>query len=73
MTTPKLGQSTCECGACHRYFTTTANFDKHRAGEYGGGQYCNDPADVGLVQRANGAWGGPPMSEAQKQARGWVA
>lgn len=72
MKTPKLGQATCECPACHRFFTTTTNFDRHRTGEYGGGRVCLDPAEVGLVLRDNGAWGGPPMTETEKARMGWV-
>lgn len=29
------GSQTCECPTCGRFFSTTANFDRHREGDYG--------------------------------------
>lgn len=73
--TPKLGEHVCQCGACKRYFTRTSTFDQHRAWHPEDGtdetnrrRICLDPETVGLIQRDNGAWGGPPMTDEQKAA-----
>lgn len=83
---PLLGRErACQCAACGRYFTTTANFDRHRAWSDENGstwrarsrpaQYdqrcCLNPADVGLVPRDNGHWGTPPMTPQERTERGW--
>lgn len=66
-----VGQSMCQCSACKRYFTTTANFDRHRAW-VGSKRTCRNPAECGLVLRDTGHWGAPPMTEQQKADRGWA-
>lgn len=84
--TPRLGERVCKCAACGEYFTSTANFDRHRSWATDDGtpvvrrgyehdaqrRVCFYPADIGLVQRENGVWGGPPMTEQQKRERGWA-
>lgn len=81
----KLGESRCQCAGCDRYFTGTSTFDKHRAWGDGGGtvfvgknrpadfdrRLCLEPTSVGLVQRGNGVWGGPMLTDEQKAERGW--
>lgn len=63
----KLGEHTCCCAGCGRYFTGTTTFDQHRAwGDDGQARFCLDPADAKLVQRENGAWGGPLLTDEQK-------
>lgn len=46
----------CLCTVCHELFSGFTAFDDHR--DEG---WCRNPASVGLVQRPNGMWGGPPM------------
>lgn len=48
--TPKLTGNRCLCRGCNQYFSTVANFDRHRRnGE------CRPPDTVGLVQ-VGGIW-----------------
>lgn len=55
----KPSDSNCLCTVCHEVFKTISWFDAHRSEGW-----CLDPASVGLVQRPNGLWGGPPMDPA---------
>ena len=71
MTTPKLGEGTCQCAACGLCFTSTGTFDKHRAWD-GDQRICREPRDVGLVLNARGCYGGPPMTDEQKARMGWT-
>lgn len=54
------GLRIAHCAACHRTFTTPANFDKHRAGRRQpsnvvvGTGTCARPVDIGLVENARG-------------------
>lgn len=41
----------CQCSLCYLVFSTEANFDKHRKGDYAGLCYCATPLEVGLVAR----------------------
>lgn len=49
------------CAACHRTFSTPANFDRHRAGSKDGRKpgEGHDPAACGLVRTPQGYWAGP--------------
>lgn len=68
---PRLGQRISECPACGEFFSSTSTFDQHRAGDYGGGRYCLDPTDAGLVfNTERGFWAGPPMSDEMKEKLG---
>jgi hypothetical protein len=60
------GLTTAHCSACHRTFTTVANFDRHRAGSHAPGiRHCLDPATVGFVDagREYPCWGRPGRTE----------
>ncbi len=53
-----LGSSRCECAECGQFFSTTSNFERHRAGLYDTGRRCLTPADIqakGLI-RKRGVW-----------------
>lgn len=56
------GLRIAHCAACHRTFTTPANFDRHRAGRrlpsnvVVGTGTCARPVDIGLVQNGRGQW-----------------
>lgn len=56
------GFGIAHCSSCHRTFTTTANFDRHRAGSkdrrFIAGE-CSDPAERGLVPNGRGQWSAP--------------
>jgi NAD-dependent SIR2 family protein deacetylase len=52
----------CQCTACHRTFSTEANFDKHRRGSYTEGRYCVDPESLGM-QKKDGVWRMKPNPE----------
>ncbi len=83
---PTVGKSRCQCPACKAFFTSTGNFDAHRAwanddgdiweGKHRPADYdqrvCLDPATVGLVLHESGHWGGEPMTDEQKRERGWA-
>lgn len=43
----------CKCPTCGEYFSTIANFDRHRVGPHGA-KVCADPATVGLIIGARG-------------------
>jgi hypothetical protein len=45
----------CQCPSCKEYFSTTANFDRHRRGIHGVDRACVDPIDAGLVVRQSGS------------------
>ena len=63
----KLNGERCKCSACGQYFSTTANFDKHRVGRHGVDRRCAYPGDVGLINR-DGIWRGKPR-DAHEWAR----
>ncbi len=42
------------CRSCGEYFSTTANFDRHRRGEHGKDRACQNPESVGLVLKQRG-------------------
>jgi len=60
---PRLTGNRCLCRGCNRYFSTVANFDRHRRG----GQ-CLDPKDAGLVL-VKGIWKRPDSRTTQALAR----
>lgn len=48
----------CECPTCLRYFSTTANFDRHRVGPFDGERRCLTAAEMtakGMVEKG-GVW-----------------
>lgn len=53
------GGETCECAACGRFFSTTSNFDRHRAGSHDDNTRRCLTADEltakGMFER-NGVW-----------------
>jgi hypothetical protein len=63
------------CGSCHRDFSATGLFDRHRSarGDHGG---CVDPRTIftpsgdRVMFFRNGRWAGPEMTEADKARRG---
>lgn len=58
------GSQRCQCAACHQYFSTTSNFDKHRVGDYEAGRRCRTAKEMvakGLVL-VDGVWQGPPST-----------
>lgn len=73
------GIAEAHCAACHRHFTTTTAFDKHRQGT-DDNRYCADPATLltsagkprlSAVLRASGeVWGYPSDGEA---SFGWLS
>lgn len=53
-----LGSKVCQCSACGEYFSTPANFDKHRSGPWEA-RICLNPASVGLVKGRMNRWAAP--------------
>lgn len=55
MPTLRLGSEQCECPTCKRFFSTTANFDRHREGDYGDdSRRCLSPDEMvakGMFER----------------------
>lgn len=55
----RLGSEMCECPTCGRFFSTTANFDRHRIGAFDDdSRRCLSPAEMtakGLVEKS-GVW-----------------
>ena len=45
----------CQCTVCNRTFSTEANFDRHRKGEYVDRRHCVDPKSMGMFKR-DGVW-----------------
>jgi len=65
ITTAKLTGKRCQCGGCEEVFSTEANFNRHRKGEYGKDRHCLSPETVGLVlgETASGTiWKMPGMN-----------
>lgn len=62
VTRPTLphGSRRCLCRWCDQFFSTVANFDKHRKGGV-----CNSPVTVGLVCK-KGVWVGKGSGYTQK-------
>lgn len=71
------GQQKCHCAACHRTFSGLTTFDKHRTYVEGADRrLCRDDdalAKLKITPREDGTYGGPPLTDEQKAARGWVA
>ncbi|MCL4780333.1 MAG: hypothetical protein KJ049_09090 [Gammaproteobacteria bacterium] len=63
-TIPKLTGKRCCCRGCGEYFSTVANFDKHRRNGA-----CVDPATVGLLVDHRGIWKGAPTRDAEGLVR----
>ena len=64
--TAQLTGKRCGCSVCGQVFSTEANFERHRVGNYQEGRTCADPASVGLnrVHTATGyVWKMPPREE----------
>lgn len=67
----KLRGRRCQCRTCGEYFNAASLFDQHRTGPYtladgSCGRRCLTPDEMrekGMVQRADGFWGGEPMPE----------
>lgn len=80
------GERHSQCAACHELFRSTSAFDAHRAWAGADGtawigprkpldydrRVCLHPRQAGLYQYDDGAWGGSPMTEAEKKERGWM-
>jgi hypothetical protein len=45
----------CQCPSCLEYFSTEANFDRHRRGVHGVDRRCIYPGYAGLVIGQSGA------------------
>ena len=58
----------CQCTACHRTFSTEANFDKHRKGDYATGRHCVDPKTLGMFKR-DGVWRANPPNKAIQRGK----
>lgn len=58
-----------QCPTCEAVFSTSGNFDrhltKHRYREGFTGDWCQDPASVGLVQNVLGVWLQPGSDDAE--------
>ncbi len=57
----------CQCPSCKEFFSTVANFDRHRRGIHGVDRACIDPAAAGMVVRQSGSnsfWSMPGQVEA---------
>ena len=63
MTFP-TGNRECECGACHRGFTSTEAFDTHRRGFR-----CLEPSSVGLWLATDWLWSTSPRNPQAEAAR----
>ena len=48
----------CQCHECKEFFSTPANFDRHRKGAWDM-RVCLRPEDVGLVKHPRGYWTRP--------------
>ena len=62
MTNAKPTHKRCVCPTCGEVFSTIANFDRHRKGDYETGRVCVDPASVGMEIKvgSGGSWWGMP-------------
>lgn len=68
-----LGSEMCECPTCHLFFSTTANFDRHRIGPYhDNSRRCLTPQEMeakGMVER-RGVWRQQPPKKPFIRAAG---
>jgi len=56
-----------QCQGCKQYFNSTAAFDKHRTGDFGGGRRCltdNEMLAKGMDRNSAGFWVGSLMPRA---------
>jgi hypothetical protein len=56
-----------QCQGCKRHFNSTAAFDKHRTGDFGGGRRCLTDDEMlakGMDKNSAGFWVGSRMGNA---------
>ncbi len=56
----KVGSDVCKCGACHKHFSSTFAFDRHRTGSHSGQtRRCLNTDEMlskGMGLNAHGRW-----------------
>jgi hypothetical protein len=53
-------KSWSQCAGCGETFCSTAEFDRHRTGDFSGdSRTCLDPTALGLIEIVEGVWGRP--------------
>jgi hypothetical protein len=55
----KVTHSRCKCPGCHRFFNSTAAFDKHRIGMHGKDRRCMTAEEMiakGMDKNSDGYW-----------------
>lgn len=65
-TNSTLKGNRCQCPACKEYFSTVANFDRHRRYNEQNQRVCVEPSTVGLVianRAGNSFWAMPGRVE----------
>lgn len=62
------GVSRCHCSGCHRTFSGSVLFDRHRS-QYGERGKCLDLDGFPDIELRDGIWSYPKMTEAEKSAR----